>query len=180
MNCNITLGGTGGQGLVMAGIIFAEAAMLEKHNVLQSQSYGPEARGGASKSDIIISSEEIDYPKVLKTDILLAMSQMAEDKYLDTLSPTGIMIVDTTFVKNIPATNGKIYMLPITRTIQDKLKSPLSASIAALGAIVAITQVVKLESLLEAVKHRVPKGTDELNCAAVKLGFEMGKEASKN
>ncbi|MDL2280226.1 2-oxoacid:acceptor oxidoreductase family protein, partial [Selenomonadales bacterium OttesenSCG-928-I06] len=98
----ISLSGTGGQGLILAGTILAEAAILDGQYAIQTQSYGPEARGGASKSEVLISDENIDYPKVLSADVMLTMSQAACDKYINALKPGGKLIIDTTFVKDLP------------------------------------------------------------------------------
>src|SRR3990172_8617479 len=92
----VRLSGSGGQGIILGGVILAEAAAIyEKKNAVQSQSYGPEARGGASKADVIISDEEIDYPKALKIDVLLALTQEACNKYIKDLKEGGVLIVDS-------------------------------------------------------------------------------------
>lgn len=91
MEVNMTLSGSGGQGLGLAGMIMAEAGILEGKEAIQSQSYGPEARGGASKSDVIIGDEELDFPKVLHPEILLAMSQPAYDKYKDDVTDLSLI-----------------------------------------------------------------------------------------
>ena len=98
----ISLSGTGGQGIILAGIILAEAAILENKKVIQTQSYGPEARGGASKAEVIISDENIDYPKIVTADVLLVMSQEACDKYSGILIKGGRLIVDTSAITTIP------------------------------------------------------------------------------
>lgn len=170
----ITLSGTGGQGLILAGIILAEAAILDGKQSIQTQSYGPEARGGASKSDVIISENEIDYPKVLAADILLAMSQEACVKYIKRLKNGGKLLVDTTFVKEMPEFSGSLVQLPITKSAREELGNAMFANIIALGAIVGVTGIVTKESLLKAVLHRVPKGTEEVNTRALELGFTMG------
>jgi len=171
----ISLSGTGGQGLILAGIILAEAAILDGKEAIQTQSYGPEARGGASKSDVIISESEIDYPKVLAADILLAMSQEACNKYVKRLKDGGKLLVDTTFVKELPSIHAEFLQLPITKAAREELGNAMFANIIALGAIVGATGIVTKESLLKAVLHRVPKGTESVNTKALELGFGMGK-----
>ena len=100
---DIRLSGSGGQGLIMMGIILAEAiGVYDGKEVAQTQSYGPEARGGSSKAEVIVSDEEIDFPKAIKVDLLLAMNQKALDEYYGDLKPDGMLIVDSTFVKTIP------------------------------------------------------------------------------
>lgn len=118
----LRLSGSGGQGLILAGIILAEAALYDGMNVVQSQSYGPEARGGASKAEVIISKSEINYPKVNKCDILLSLTQIACDKYIDSLKIGGTLIIDNSVVK--PDRNDiNIYSLPILNTANYKLKN---------------------------------------------------------
>ncbi|SMC46186.1 2-oxoacid:acceptor oxidoreductase family protein [Sporomusa malonica] len=171
----ISLSGTGGQGLILAGIILAEAAILDGKETIQTQSYGPEARGGASKSEVIISDQEIDYPKATSVDILLAMSQEALSKYIGLLKQGGKLIVDTTLVKTMPEVHAHVLALPITHIARTELGNVMSANIAALGALAGFTGVVDLECLTRAVLARVPKGTEELNKKALETGFALGQ-----
>lgn len=179
MEVNMTLSGSGGQGLGLAGMIMAEAGILEGKEAIQSQSYGPEARGGASKSDVIIGDEELDYPKVLNPEILLAMSQPAFDKYYGDVADGATIVVDSTFVKLPENAPEKLYALPITKTAKEEIGNPMCASMVALGAISAITNVVSKDKLLAAVASRAPKGTAELNCNATELGYRLGEKAKK-
>ena len=167
------LSGSGGQGLILAGIILAEAALLDGKLAIQSQSYGPEARGGASKSEVIIADRPIHYPKVTKPNLVLAMTQEATNKYCADLPADGILMVDTTFVKEIPDHVKNVYRLPITETSNAELGKSLFANIIALGAIVAATNVVSVESITQAVLNRVPPGTEEVNKRALELGMSL-------
>ncbi len=168
----IALAGAGGQGLILAGMILAEAACIyDGKNAVQSQDYGPEARGGASKSEVIISTGEIDYPKIMAADLLLAMSQEAVDKYYFKLKKNGILIVDSDLVSRIPT--SKAHCLPLTATAQAKTGKKLTASVVALGAVVGLTGVVSREALQAAVTARAPKGTEELNQKALAAGFDL-------
>ncbi|MDF2570902.1 MAG: 2-oxoacid:ferredoxin oxidoreductase, gamma subunit [Sporomusa sp.] len=171
----ISLSGTGGQGLILAGIILAEAAILDGKQTIQTQSYGPEARGGASKSEVLISDEELDYPKATSADILLAMSQEACDKYIGLLRQGGRLIVDTTLVKTIPKVDAQTLALPITQIARNELGNVMVANIVALGALVGFAGVVGLDCLIQAVLARVPKGTEELNKKALETGFALGQ-----
>ncbi len=170
----ISLTGTGGQGIILAGIILAEAAILEGKQAIQTQSYGPEARGGASKAEVIISDEAIDYPKIITADILLAMSQEACTKYAGVLKKGGKLIVDATNVDNIPAIDADIVSAAITKAARDNLKKDMFANIVALGVLVGNTGIVGRDSILKAVLARVPKGTEEVNTRALELGFDLG------
>ncbi|WP_366922887.1 2-oxoacid:acceptor oxidoreductase family protein [Metallumcola ferriviriculae] len=173
----IRLSGSGGQGLILGGIILAEAAIKDGLNTVQTQSYGPEARGGASKAEVIICQGDIDYPKVTEPGVMLAMTQEACDKYISTLRKEGLLIIDSTFVERIPETGAKVYSLPITKLAKEEMGKTLVANIIALGAVVGITGVVTREAVTEAVLARVPKGTEELNKKALALGFEHAARA---
>ena len=169
MKQELRLSGTGGQGLITAGIILAEAALLDGKLAIQSQSYGPEARGGASKAEVIISDEAIHFPKVTDPNLLLAMSQEAATKYSHDLTAGSVMITD------VPYFGGKVYELPITHSAKEVLGKALFANIIALGALVKLTGIVSEESLVKAVLNRVPKGTEEKNKQALQVGMDLIK-----
>lgn len=171
----IRLSGSGGQGLLLAGIILAEAAIIEGKNAIQTQSYGPEARGGASKSEVIISNEKIDFPKVRNCDILLSLTQKSYEQYNEGLKEDGVLIVDD--VVKVKDDNGKKYSAPIIDTAVHCIGKPMVTNIVALGALVAITNVVSKEALEQAVLNRVPKGTEELNKKALSMGYKIGEKA---
>ena len=171
----LRLTGSGGQGLILAGIILAEAGLLDGKEVVQSQSYGPEARGGASRSEVIISTGEINYPKVDDCDIMLALTQDAVNKYVKSLKTNGILIVDSS-VKNIPERDDiRIYNIPILETATKELNKPMVANIIALGSIIELTKIVTQESLEKAVLGRVPRGTEDLNRKALERGVALMK-----
>jgi len=178
---DIRLSGTGGQGLILGGIILASAAVLDGFNTVQSQSYGPEARGGASKAEVIISDEAIFYPKVGDADIFLAMSQAAYEKYSPQIKDETIIIVDSTLIKDLKGVDkGKIYQIPITELAKKETGREMTANIVALGAINGITQLVSQNALKEAVLARIPAGTEELNIKALSAGLEAGRNALKS
>jgi 2-oxoglutarate ferredoxin oxidoreductase subunit gamma len=174
----VRLSGSGGQGLLLAGIILAEGAINDGKNSVQTQSYGPEARGGASKSEVIISSESIDFPKVRNCDILLALTQKSYEQYSEGLKDDGILIIDSSVTVEVTG-NKKIYSVPILDTAVKELGKPMVTNIVALGAIVEITKVVTKDSLEKAVLDRVPKGTEELNKKALSLGYDIAKNSMK-
>ena len=174
----ICLSGSGGQGLILAGIILAEAAgVYEGKHVAQSQSYGPEARGGASKAEVVISDEEIDYPMATRLDLLLAMNQKSSDSFYFDLKPEGTFVVDSSFVGQIPTT--KAIRIPFTEIARKELGKEMVANIIALGALATLTQVVSLKSLEAAVLARVPRGTEELNKKALQLGSKAANDILK-
>ena len=173
----IRLTGAGGQGLILGGIILAEAAAIyDGLNAIQTQSYGPEARGGASKAEVIISSEEIDYPKVTSPDILLAMNQEAFQKYSAGLKSDGMLIIDSTYVETEAPKSGQFYSIPITEIARAEVGRTIVANIVAMGVIVGLTGIVSREALEKAVLRRVPKGTEELNRKALEAGFKAAEK----
>lgn len=168
----VRLSGSGGQGLILAGIILAEAAIGDGREAVQSQSYGPEARGGSSKSEVIISDGRIHYPKVTAPDLLLAMTQEALNKYGTDLKPEGVVITDTAFVRDVPPSFKRVYAVPITQLAKEKCGRELFANIVALGTITRLTGAVTFEALEKAVLARVPKGTEEMNKLALQVGYQ--------
>jgi 2-oxoglutarate ferredoxin oxidoreductase subunit gamma len=175
---DIRLSGSGGQGLIMMGIVLAEAiGVYDGKEVAQTQSYGPEARGGSSKAEVVVSDEEIDYPKAMKVDLLVAMNQKALDEYYEDLKPDGMLIVDSTFVKTIPVANAM--QIPFTRIARDRLKKAMVANIVALGAISELTSIVSKKAIEAAVLGRVPKGTEKLNRDALKAGIGAARRIKK-
>ncbi len=174
----IRLSGSGGQGLILMGIILAEAiGIYDGKYVAQTQSYGPEARGGSSKSEVIVSDEEIDYPKVMSLDLLLAMNQKSCDEFYPDLKSDGILIVDSTFVTQIPS--PKAFQVPFTRIAREELKREVVANIVALGALSQLTPIVSAKAIESAVLARVPKGTEKLNREALRAGMNAAKRAKK-
>jgi 2-oxoglutarate ferredoxin oxidoreductase subunit gamma len=171
----ISLSGSGGQGLIFAGTILAEAVGIhDGKNVTQTQSYGPEARGGASRSDIVVSPGVIYYPKTLKLDLLLALTQEACDTYYLKLREDGILVIDSGLVDQPPARDYKAF--PFTQVAKEKLGTAIFANIIALGTLAALTRVVSKPALIEAVKNRAPRGTLEANLKALELGFDLTKK----
>jgi len=173
----IRLSGAGGQGLILAGKIIAEAAVIfQDLNATQSQSYGPEARGGASRSEVVISDEEIDYPKTSKVDLLLAMTQEAFDKYLHEVKDDGMIIIDSGYVKSGGEEVLKVFSVPITEIAEKETGRSLTANIVALGVITILSKIITEVAVKEAIMARVPKGTEEMNLKAFAAGIRIGNE----
>jgi 2-oxoglutarate ferredoxin oxidoreductase subunit gamma len=170
----IRLSGAGGQGLILIGKILAEAAAIyDEKNATQSQSYGPEARGGASRSEVIISDGDIDYPKATNIDFLLAMTQEAVDKYSKDVKDGGIILVDDNYVKNLPEGNFKVYNYPMTNLAEEKIGKKIVANIVALGAISELSGIISQNAIISAIRARVPRGTEESNIMAFELGRQL-------
>ena len=170
MQKELRLTGSGGQGIILAGVILAEAAILDGKRAIQSQSYGPEARGGSSKSEIIISDDEIDFIKVQKCDMLLCLTQDAYDKYGKGFTKALILDEGLSVKYSEPE---KVFRIPILDTASEKLGKPVVSNIVALGAANGLFNLVTKESLLEAVLNRIPRGTEDLNKRALESGYEL-------
>ncbi|MGA7562711.1 MAG: 2-oxoacid:acceptor oxidoreductase family protein [Desulfobaccales bacterium] len=172
MRYEIRLAGSGGQGLVLAGVILAEAAgIYDGKFVCQTQSYGPEARGGASKAEVVISDAEIDYPKAIRPDVLLALNQKSLDVFLGDLKEGGVLLVDADLVQEVPESGA--LSIPFTRMAREAGRE-LMANIVALGALAAITGAVSREALKAAVLARVPAASREMNERALEAGLAAG------
>ncbi|MGB9742713.1 MAG: 2-oxoacid:acceptor oxidoreductase family protein [bacterium] len=171
----IRLAGTGGQGVILASVILAEAAgVYEGWYAVQTQSYGPEARGGASRADVIIADQPILYPKCRKLDLLVGLSQPAVDKYLPDLKHQGLALIDDFYVRECPY--PQTLCLPLSRTARQQLGRELFTNILTLGAVARITGLVSLESLNKAVASRVPQQYLEINARALQIGWELAAQ----
>jgi 2-oxoglutarate ferredoxin oxidoreductase subunit gamma len=171
MRVEFKLSGSGGQGLLLAGIVLAEAAIRDGKNAVQTQSYGPEARGGSSKAEVVSSRDDIDYPKAIDPDYLLALTNEAYQTY-GRLMGKGLIIVDSA-VRLDPAIMARTVVLPILETAANKIRNRVVANIVALGVLGGISGVALPETLADAVCERVPKGTEDLNLKALAAGLEL-------
>lgn len=171
----IRLAGSGGQGIILCSIILADAALMNGAYSAQSQSYGPEARGGACKAEVVVSDEAIDFPKVIKSDFMLALTQASLTKYLPGAKPGSVLMIDNSL--ELPAAADElglqVHTLPILSTANDMLKRPMVANIVAAGAINACLKLVDTETLEKAVLKNVPAGTEELNRFAMLAGSSL-------
>ena len=169
----IRIAGFGGQGVVTVGkIVGIAAALYDKKNAVQTQSYGPESRGGACKSEVVLSDGEIHYPKVRTADVLVALSQPALDVYLKDLKPGGLLIIDPlTVIKPVPRTDVKVIKVP-TAEIAMEAGNRKFQNMAALGALASLTGVISREALEKAIRESVPPNTLAANLEAFKKGME--------
>jgi 2-oxoglutarate ferredoxin oxidoreductase subunit gamma len=176
----IRVSGSGGQGIILISKILAEAAaVFEDLNATQTQSYGPEARGGSSRADVIISDDDIDYPRAERLDLLLALTQEACDQYVPNLKEGGTLVVDSDLVPAPPEGPFRVFALPIIDTAQNKLKKGLVANIVALGTIIGLSDFLDPKNVEAAVLSRVPRGTEELNLTAFRSGLSMAEAATE-
>jgi len=180
MRLEIRVAGFGGQGIVRAGMMLAMAACIHgDKNAVQTQSYGPESRGGACKSEVVISNEEIDFPKVTEPEVLIAMSQEAYNTYVDTVKKGGTILLDPDLVQKQKDTSGiQVFKVPATR-IAEELGKTIVANVVMLGAFTSITRLTSAEALKKSVLNSVPKGTEKLNLTAFRKGYEYGKKLLK-
>jgi len=165
----VRLAGMGGQGMILAGIILADAAIRDHKYAVLTQSYGPEARGGASSSEVIISDEEIDYPEILEADILLCMSQQACDRYYPSAKRSGLLVVDAAHVLRTPTLRA--IRADLTTWAVEATGREITASVVALGFLVGLTDVLSRAALEGAVLARAPRGTGEINLQALDRGL---------
>jgi 2-oxoglutarate ferredoxin oxidoreductase subunit gamma len=180
MRKEIRIAGFGGQGVILSGIIIGKAASLfDNINAVQTQSYGPEARGGASRTEIVIDDEEIDYPKVQNPDILIAMSHEALIKYLDDLKTNGILIIDPDMIIEeeitdfVDKNNINLYHARATKVAEDEIGLKIVANIVMIGAITKFTEIISYESAKKAILDTVPKGTEKMNINAFEAGYSF-------
>jgi len=169
----IRIGGSGGQGVVLAAQILGKAAVLDGRNVLQTQTYGAEARGSLAKSEVIISDGKIGFPAVRKCDILVAMSQESLNVLIKDLKENGMLIVDSTNVADMPETEAQVYKIPITETAKKAFGEAFYANMVMLGAFTRITNLVSREAMEKTIRENVSKRTVETNIKAFQKGFEL-------
>jgi 2-oxoglutarate ferredoxin oxidoreductase subunit gamma len=171
--------GSGGQGVITAAIILAEAAVIhEGMNATQSQSYGAAARGGSTRSDIIISENEIDFPEVTQPNILVCLTQDAYNGCSSIIRPGGILLTDSRYVETTRKVDAKQVEIPMYDSVMKEIGKPVVFNICMLGTLVSITEVIKAKSVLAAVSAKVPKDFIELNTKAFELGMELGADFS--
>jgi 2-oxoglutarate ferredoxin oxidoreductase subunit gamma len=173
----LVFSGSGGQGVITAAIILAEAAVIiEGMNATQSQSYGAAARGGSTRTDIIISNEEINFPGVTSPNILVCLTQEAYNEYASIIRPGGLLLTDSRSVKTAKKTDAKHIQLPLYDTVVDRIGKPIVYNILMLGALIGITDIVGPTSVFEMLKKRVPADFIGLNQRALDLGLALGSQ----
>ncbi len=170
--------GSGGQGVITAAIILAEAAVIyENLNAVQSQSYGAEARGGATRSDIIISDSVIHFPKVIQPNVLVCLTQNAYNKFYPIIRPGGLLIADTRFVQIEKKVDAQQKEIEMYETVMAKIGKPIVFNICMLGAVIALTGLVTPESIMKVLEHRIPQDFLDMNRQALDIGLALGEQA---
>ncbi|OGW81221.1 MAG: hypothetical protein A3G33_05940 [Omnitrophica bacterium RIFCSPLOWO2_12_FULL_44_17] len=168
----ICISGSGGQGIILAGIILAKAALKDGKNAVQTQSYGPESRGGASRCEVVVSEGEIDYPKLMGVDLLLALTQEALTKQIPNLKAGAITIYDSVYIKEPPKNLENCFAIPFTQLAMSEFQNRLVANMIALGALVGISCVVSRDAVQSALISHVRESFRDLNIKALLRGFE--------
>ena len=179
MRINIRFAGAGGQGVILASVLLAKGYGLgEDYNIAQTQSYGPEARGGACKAEVVVSDEEIDYMKVDQADVFIALNQVGYDKYIDEVSKEGLVIINSTLVES---DNPDHYRIPATEIAEDMGK-PFVVNIVALGALTRLLPKVHAPAIQEEIKKNFVASIASANLDAFETGYKAMADllASRN
>jgi 2-oxoglutarate ferredoxin oxidoreductase subunit gamma len=170
----LVFSGSGGQGVITAAIVLAEAAVLFDDLIaVQTQVYGAAARGGATRSDVIVSSSKINFPKVIQPNVLVCLTQEAYNKYSPVIRPGGLLITDQRYVKTERKVDARQIELPIYETVMDQIGKPIVFNICMLGTVIGLTDLVRPESIIEVLKTRVPGAFVEMNQKALQLGIDL-------
>jgi 2-oxoglutarate ferredoxin oxidoreductase subunit gamma len=168
--------GSGGQGVITAAIVLAEAAVLQENKTaVQTQAYGAAARGGATRSDVIISEEVINFPKVIQPNVLVCLTQEAYNKFYSIIRPGGLLITDSRYVTLQSKVDARQCELPMYRTVMDEIGKPIVFNICMLGAVIGLTEVVRAESIMKTLETRISKEFLEMNRRALELGLSLAK-----
>jgi 2-oxoglutarate ferredoxin oxidoreductase subunit gamma len=171
--------GSGGQGLISAAIILAEAAVVhEGLEAVQSQSYGAAARGGATRSDVIISDETINMPKVFQPNVLMCLTQEAYNKFRRIIRPGGLLITDRRFVSTTRKVDATQVELPLYQAIMERIGKPVVFNVSVLGALLALKPIVKIESILKILEMKFPPAFLDMNKQALDIGHAVGSKAA--
>jgi 2-oxoglutarate ferredoxin oxidoreductase subunit gamma len=174
--CRLVFSGSGGQGVITAAIILAEASVLHENLIaVQSQSYGPEARGGATRSDVIIAESPIYFPKVIQPNVLVCLTQQAYANYFSILRPGGLFVTDSRYVKLGKKVDARQVELPMYETVMEKIGRPIVFNICMLGALIGLTKLVHPESIIKVLEAQIPPSFLDMNRQALDLGMKLSE-----
>ncbi len=172
--CRLVFCGSGGQGVITAAIILAEAAVLyDGLNAVQSQSYGAAARGGVTRSDVIISDAEINFPKVTQPNVLVCLTQESFNNFYSIIRPGGLLLLDSDLVQPRMQADARQCSLPLYKSVQKEIGKAVVLNICMLGALLALNPVVQMDSVLQVLRQRVPERFIEMNHQALQLGQDL-------
>jgi 2-oxoglutarate ferredoxin oxidoreductase subunit gamma len=166
--------GSGGQGVISMGSLLAEAAVLHDGLIaVQTQAYGPEARGGATRCDVVVANGPIHFPKVIQPNILIALTQEACSKYRSLLRPGGLFISDPRFVPPGKRVDARHKELPMYEALMERIAKPQAFNICVRGAVNCFTKLVRMSSLEKVLESRFAPAFHDANRAALRLGEEL-------
>jgi len=172
----ILFSGSGGQGIITASILLAEAAVLhEGLNAVQAQTYGPEARGGATRADVIISDREIRFPKVTQPNILICLTQQAYNKFCEDIRPGGLLLIDSRFVKEERKVDARQRAFGMYKAVMETIKNPIVYNICVLGTLIGLTDLIRPESIIKVLETKIPAELLKINLKAFDLGLNLSK-----
>ena len=169
----LRLAGSGGQGVILASVILAEAAVQSGKYTAQRQSYGPEARGGACKAETLISDDPIGFTKVQQPTFLMALTQKALDTYTRALPENCLVLVDEGLTVPENLNGHRVLRLPILRTAKETVGRAQTANVLAVGCINALLGITDMETLKKAASLHIPRGTEEINLKALAEGVKL-------
>lgn len=176
--CRLVFSGSGGQGVITAAILLAEAAVLEEGlNAVQAQAYGAAARGGATRSDVIVSDEEIHFPKVIQPNVLVCLTQEAYNKFYPIIRPGGMLLTDPRYVEVERKVDARQWELEMFRTVMERIGKPIVFNICMLGAVLGLTNLLKPESIIRVLERRMPAAFIDMNRQALEIGLELARAA---
>jgi 2-oxoglutarate ferredoxin oxidoreductase subunit gamma len=173
--------GSGGQGVITAAIILAEAAVLYDNLVaVQTQAYGAAARGGATRTDVIIADTDINYPKVIQPNVLVCLTQEAYGKFAPIIRPGGLLITDRRYVEIQRKVDATQRELPMYETVMEKIGKPIVFNICMLGAVIGLTDLVRPDSVMKVLETRIPRGFLDMNRQALQIGLDLAEACRQN
>ncbi len=176
MICRFVFSGAGGQGIITSAILLAETAVyFDRLNAVQTQSYGPEARGGAARADIIISSEQINFPKVLQPNVLVCLNQESYDKYNAIVRPGGVILLDSGLVRQKKNVAARQVEFPMNETVIDAFHSAVSLNMCMLGCLCRLIAFMNVDSLAKAIGQRFSDQAADMNEKALRLGYQLAE-----
>ena len=173
----IVFSGSGGQGVITAAIVLAEAAVLyDGLNAVQTQAYGPEARGGATRADIIISKNPVRHPKVINPHLLVCLTQEAYHKFAGIIRPGGLLLTDRKFVRTERKVDARQVELDMYSTVMEQIGNPIVFNICMLGAFIAFTRLVSPEAIMKVLGHKIPSDALAINKTALDIGMHLAED----
>ncbi len=172
----IVFSGSGGQGVVTAAILLGKAASIyEGLNAVQTQVYGPEARGGATRSEVVISEDRIHYPKVINPHFLVCLTQQAYNKFSGIIRPGGLLLTDNHYVKQERKVDARQVTLDMYKAVMDKIGKPIVFNICMLGALIGLTGLVKPESVMKVLEQKINPKFMAFNQKALEIGLQLAE-----